>query len=41
MLLISHLLIAVGLGLAAGAPSKSYHGQTERRTADKEACEYT
>ena len=27
MLLLSHLLIAAaGLGLAAGAPSKSYHG---------------
>ena len=39
MLLLSHIVIAAGLGLAAGAPSKSYHGSSHHKV--KCRTEYT
>ena len=39
MLFLSNILIATGLGLSAGAPSKSYHGSSHHKV--KCRTEYT
>ena len=39
MLYLTNILIATGLGLAAGAPSKSYHGSSHHKV--KCRTEYT